>query len=254
MASHDARWSSIWAWPLLVMASTASAFSLSNFQIISSASVPLGCILAYNSPIPGCTMNDFVRGKGCSAACVNGLTKVQNTLESACYDVNADSGTVLGQVLLGNLVALVCPGSSPETPVSTPSKSSTAAPTTVTRTTSSRPALTFTTVRPSSTTTSASTTQTDEPDTDTESSTSGPSPTDAPGTQLTTIPFEQSSPPTSASSSPSSTTRAASPDPTPDNSSGFGSPFDVVASGSTQLAARWAAILVALGVGLLFLC
>ena len=236
------------------MASTASTLSLSNFQIITSASVPLGCILAYNSPIPGCTMNDFVKNKGCSAVCVSGLTKVQNTVESACYGVNADSESVLGQVLLGNLVALVCSsGSSPETPVSTPSKSSTA-PTTTTRTTSSRPALTFTTVRPSSTTTSASTTQTDEPDTDTESSTSAPSPTDAPATRLTSITFEQSSPPTSASSSPSSTTRAPSPDPTPDNSSGFGSPFDVVVNGSPQLAARWTAILVALGVGLLFLC
>ncbi|KAG7290722.1 hypothetical protein NEMBOFW57_000725 [Staphylotrichum longicolle] len=130
MANRDGRISSRWVWPLLVLASTASAFSLSNFQVISSTSVPLGCILAYNSPIPGCSMNDFVKGRVCSAACVRGLTRVQLTLQSACYDVNADAATVLGQVLLGNLVALVCPE-----------------PTTLTvPPTTSRPALTLTTL------------------------------------------------------------------------------------------------------------
>jgi hypothetical protein len=71
----------------------------------------------------------------------------------------------------------------------------------------------------------------------------------------TPIPTSQSSPTTSASSSPTSSATTASPRPTPEDSSGGGSPFDVAnSSDSRQLGARWMeAMAVALGLGLLLL-
>lgn len=90
------------------MASTASAMSLSNFQVITSSSVPFACILAYNQPISGCTSGDFIQGRSCSALCVRDIQRAQSTLASACAGVNAPD-TVLGQAILGNLVNLLCP-------------------------------------------------------------------------------------------------------------------------------------------------
>ncbi|KZL72604.1 heterokaryon incompatibility protein [Colletotrichum tofieldiae] len=83
--------------PLMFLASAATAttisigdasLSLSNFQLITELSVPLGCLLAYNNPIQGCEATDFDSTRTCSA-------KLQ---------VN----TLLGQALAGNLVNLLC--------------------------------------------------------------------------------------------------------------------------------------------------
>ncbi|KAK3897593.1 hypothetical protein C8A05DRAFT_47857 [Staphylotrichum tortipilum] len=246
------------------MASTASALSLSNFQPITSTSVPLGCILAYNKQIPSCTMNDFTRGNVCSAACVRALTTIQYTLISACNDADVDAGTVLGQVLLANLVDLLCPGTSPAATGSSLSRSSsnspTLSPTTTTTTTtnvartttSSKTVLTFTVVRPSSTTTTSSSNSRVTTSTTTRAETSSaPEQTAAPDTS---IPFQQSERPSSTSAaSSSSRAPAASPDPNTQNSSGGGSPFDAVTSDARRITTCWAAMWAGLGVGLLFL-
>ncbi|KAK1989167.1 hypothetical protein LZ30DRAFT_776332 [Colletotrichum cereale] len=43
-----------------------SALSLSNFQLITELSVPLGCLLSYNNPISGCQASDFDSRRTCS--------------------------------------------------------------------------------------------------------------------------------------------------------------------------------------------
>ncbi|KAK4115266.1 hypothetical protein N656DRAFT_490669 [Canariomyces notabilis] len=170
---------------LLLMASTASALSLSNFQVIGSSAVPISCILAYNNEIPGCTVNDFVRGRTCSAECVRGLEEVQETIESVCSNVNAPATSVLGQVLAGNLVNLLCPGASGDAPMPTirpPTTSAVETPTSteesVTQTTSDFEQ--FPTSAQSSTSVSTSTTSglSAEPTQDTDES-GGGSPFDA---------------------------------------------------------------------------
>ncbi|KZL85778.1 heterokaryon incompatibility protein [Colletotrichum incanum] len=46
-----------------------TSLSLSNFQLITELSVPLGCLLAYNNPIQGCEATDFDSTRTCSARC-----------------------------------------------------------------------------------------------------------------------------------------------------------------------------------------
>ncbi|KAK4241870.1 hypothetical protein C8A03DRAFT_11898 [Achaetomium macrosporum] len=235
MASQGRRLSSRWGW-LLMTASTASAFSLFNVEPIVSTTIPISCVLAYYSIIPGCSVNDFIGGDECSAGCVNGLKRIQSNVQEACSDADVPSNSVLGQVLRGNLVELLCPDTSSEPQTSSSSRSPTAAPTTVTvgRTSTSTPALIFTTVR-STSTSSTTSTQTEEPDT----SISSISSTATSDTTITTA--VESSAPTSepSSSSPSMT---ASPQPTSgsssdENSSGGGSPFDIASSDSSHLSA-----------------
>ncbi|KAK3302290.1 uncharacterized protein B0T15DRAFT_514334 [Chaetomium strumarium] len=97
MASQGGRLSSRWGWLLLMTSSTASALSLANVQPIIPATVSLSCILAYYAIIPDCTVDDFVRGDACSAACVAGLKRIQNNIREACSGADIPSDSVLGQ-------------------------------------------------------------------------------------------------------------------------------------------------------------
>ncbi|TPX09445.1 uncharacterized protein E0L32_009333 [Thyridium curvatum] len=99
---------------LLLLASTASALSLSNFQLIASSSVPLGCILAYNQPLEECSASDFAGGNQCSRSCQRSILKTQRTLQGVCVDVSAPTNTVLGQALKGNLLNVLCGGNGDE--------------------------------------------------------------------------------------------------------------------------------------------
>ncbi|KAI2626635.1 hypothetical protein GGR54DRAFT_637203 [Hypoxylon sp. NC1633] len=74
--------------PLLVMASTSSALSLSNFQVITSNQIPRDCISAYQSDIDGCKRKDFMNGRQCSSDCVQGLEETANLVKEACGDLN----------------------------------------------------------------------------------------------------------------------------------------------------------------------
>lgn len=115
MGNHDRSRSSSWA-GLLFIASTASALTLSNFQLITSSGVPIACILVYNTVIPSCTTDDFTQGTTCSASCADGLGRVQDRIREVCDGVNAPPTSVLGQALMGNLVNLLCPAADAPTP------------------------------------------------------------------------------------------------------------------------------------------
>ncbi|KXH25187.1 hypothetical protein CSIM01_04131 [Colletotrichum simmondsii] len=102
---------------LLFLASAATAatisvgstsLSLSNFQLITELSVPLGCLLSYNNPIEGCEATDFGSTGTCSQKCRNGLTRMQSNLQDVCQSVQVQVNTILGQALSGNLVNLLC--------------------------------------------------------------------------------------------------------------------------------------------------
>ncbi|KAK0722531.1 hypothetical protein B0T26DRAFT_739744 [Lasiosphaeria miniovina] len=221
------------------MASATSAMSLSNFQLITSSTVPISCILAYNTPIRGCSESDFDTERTCSVACVNGLIKVQQTLQAVCDDTSIPDASVLGQVLQGNLVQLLCPG-----------KLSTTA---AALTTTLRSVLTSSTVRPttSSTQSSSSMTQTEQ-ETSTSSLNSSP-------TALSPTFVQSGQPaPTSFVQQPGTTANSASAasDPTPPSNLGGGSPFDPVPSDGSgrRFVDRWlgaSCITVALGLLLL---
>ncbi|WYZ39793.1 hypothetical protein EsH8_IV_000134 [Colletotrichum jinshuiense] len=86
----------------------STSLSLSNFQLITELSVPLGCLLAYNDPIQGCEVVDFDNTKSCSATCRRGLTRMQSTLQDACQAIQVQVNSLLGQALLGNLVNVLC--------------------------------------------------------------------------------------------------------------------------------------------------
>lgn len=257
MGHRAGRPSPPWACLFLLTASTGSALSLSNFQLLTSTRVPLSCLLAYNARIPGCSVDDFVLGGACSAECVRGLARIQHTVQVVCGDVEARAASVLGQALLGNLVGLLCPSASPEeAPRTTFITTST---TFVVTPTSSSPPQTSSTERPPSTTTTTASTQAttststtaaqteEEPDT---TSSSGP-PTSSELSQTTTSSAESTAPPATETS-----TSAPSPEPTLtlDNSSGGGSPFDIPISDARQGTRPWVkASCIALALGLVLL-
>ena len=255
MRVHDGWLSSQRVW-LLLMASTASALSLANIQPLHYTTLPLSCVLAYNSPVFGCVMEDFSYGTTCSPNCLQGLAKIQYIIQSVCSSVDVSPTGVLGRALSGTLISILCEGTFPDGPTTTTSRSSTAALTTSIARTSIRSTLIFTTVRPTSTTSTAAT-ETEKSST----STSDPSSTSTSEAQDLTsdvqVPTSVQSPlPTIEASAPTSS--AVAPEPTPDggdsNSSGGGSPFDIVRSGSKQLTASWTkAAFVALGLGLVLM-
>ncbi|KAK3368173.1 hypothetical protein B0H63DRAFT_71688 [Podospora didyma] len=239
MGNHDRSKLLQWAC-LLFVASTASAtsqgLSLSDFEVITSSLVPISCILAYNRPVTGCSTGDFGFGRKCSAECVRGLNRAQSNLESACDGTSVPAASILGQVLQGNLVDLLCPGSSPVTTTSS-------APTTAAKT-STRSVLTSqTTVRPTTSTTQSSTSATTtaiESDIPTFIPSSSPTPDTL--TPTTFVPSSQPSP-TSIMQVPSTSANSnSSPGPAeaPIGNGGGGSPFDVLASndGSRRAASK----------------
>ncbi|KAI0386166.1 hypothetical protein F5Y04DRAFT_116702 [Hypomontagnella monticulosa] len=207
--------------PLLAMASTSSALNLSQFQIITSNQIPRKCIRAYQSDIEGCTRNDFTNGRQCSASCVKGLQETEELINEACEDLNVNPRSLLGIVLLGNLVDTLCPGFGATTvtttiqPSATPSKGGggfstivpapTIAPSDTSRTTKASPTASPSTSRTSdqSTTMQSTTDQETSSTTESESSTSSLPSTDATPTQSTTQPTATSEAAQSPSATPS---------------------------------------------------
>jgi hypothetical protein len=113
---------------LLGLASTTSALSLANFQVITSSAIPTSCIVAYNSPIEGCATRDFTNGNQCSATCVNGLAETQSNVLSICDGLNVNPQSLLGLTLLGQLLDTLCPGSTTTTTVRVTVRPSTTIP------------------------------------------------------------------------------------------------------------------------------
>ncbi|KAB5558100.1 hypothetical protein GE09DRAFT_100439 [Coniochaeta sp. 2T2.1] len=229
---------------LLAMASTASAMSLSNFQIITNSQVPLSCLVAYNTPILGCSDSDFTKGNACSAVCARGLQSVEDTVASICKGVTISSTTILGQVLSGNLVEKLCPsGTAAATTVSPPkSPQSTRSIGTFQPIPTQTTLRTSTTRSSSSSSSSTSSTSTAEDDADTETSTSSepaaePTENAQPTTQVV-APAPAPAPAVTNSPSMGQTTgaqqtKAAPPQTADDGSPGGGSPFDTIATVSS---------------------
>ncbi|TDZ73444.1 hypothetical protein CTRI78_v001172 [Colletotrichum trifolii] len=84
-----------------------TSLSLSNFQLLTQLSLPLGCLLAYNNPIQGCESTDFgTTGIACSTTCKLGLKRMQDNIQDACQAIQVETNTILGQALIGNLINL----------------------------------------------------------------------------------------------------------------------------------------------------
>ncbi|KAL2181469.1 uncharacterized protein P884DRAFT_189160 [Thermothelomyces heterothallicus CBS 202.75] len=237
------------------MASTASALSLSQFQPITSATIPLSCILAYDTEIPGCAISDFVEGATCSSSCLRGLRRLEYALQIVCDDADAPKISLLGQALEGNLAAVLCPGRSPDATMSSSSESPTLVPpntTTLTTTLAAtqRTQLTFTTVQPPSTTLTRAESKTEEPTTSISLTSTSPTSTVTSDTPWPT--FVQFT--SSTTASPSSTSTAEAPEETDGVRSGGFTPFELFPNSSTQLITCWmTAVAISLAVSFLLL-
>ncbi|KAJ6439891.1 acyl-CoA dehydrogenase [Purpureocillium lavendulum] len=215
----------------LAGAASGTVFTLSNFQMLSSGSVPLGCILAYNTPIRGCRIRDFTE-KTCSDECRDSLNEVQSNVQTSCDQISVASGTLLYKAQKGTLTDSLCRPEDEE-PSSTVAPTPTAPQTTL---------KSFTIIPSESTTSPESTSEvstissipsTSEPESTSSSVfTSSVRSTVKPNTSSTTLvstPIGKSAP-TSTSTSSTSTTQG--PRQTIPPGSGGGSPFDFVSAGS----------------------
>ncbi|KAI1384639.1 uncharacterized protein F4822DRAFT_433180 [Hypoxylon trugodes] len=228
---------------LLAVASTSSALNLSQFQVITSSQIPKRCIRAYQTEIAGCTRNDFTNGRQCSSSCVKGLQATTDLIGDACGDLNVTPNSLLGIVLLGNLVEVLCPGYQTTTVTKTVKPSLTSGFSTIVPAPTITSVDTNTNANTKTTKTSQKATQTNEasttvqqtsqetqpaPTTSANQDTSSPSNTDATQTQDTAQSSATNQPAQSSSSSDDD-----SDTPTPFIG---GSPFDpapIQSSGNT---------------------
>ncbi|KAL2753006.1 hypothetical protein ACRALDRAFT_2044681 [Sodiomyces alcalophilus JCM 7366] len=190
---------------LLVGLAAAQDVHLRNFADLDESGISLQCRRAYNVPLEGCRARDFFPGSACSTPCLFGITKLQADIQQTCGGVLVPINTLLGQALLGNLPAVLCPNNDLDDPVGT----------TATATTTTMATMTSETPTSTSTTESPSTISTTPTPTSTRISTTT-------STTLTTLESTSSSPVSSSSSEssiapPSSrtSTRTSTPSPTP---------------------------------------
>ncbi|KAK0388326.1 hypothetical protein NLU13_4571 [Sarocladium strictum] len=93
---------------LLASAASARTISLSSFELISSIFITPACLDAYNTPLEGCELQDFLLGRKCSQACIAGLQTIEATIQQACNTANPRPGTLLSRTKAGELVVAVC--------------------------------------------------------------------------------------------------------------------------------------------------
>ncbi|KAF2851794.1 hypothetical protein T440DRAFT_394345, partial [Plenodomus tracheiphilus IPT5] len=222
---------------LTVLASTTSAtISLANFTPRID-NLPSQCAAVYNSKIAGCVASDFTSSDGstpvCSAACLQGLAKIQDAVSKGCADVDVSEVSIIGVFQNGLGVRALCPG----VPVTTKSSSTAAATTTdVSVETSTEAATTVTSsfemILSTGTASASSTSKTAAQSSSSASSSTRGLLVDPSATGT----FTASAQPTDVA--PSSTAGARTsqaPNSQLSNSgSGGGSPFDVVAVGSSS--------------------
>jgi hypothetical protein len=217
------------------VASATQAISLANFTP-RIENLPSSCSQAYTSTIAGCQASDFSPNVRCSAQCVQGLLQIADVVKRQCSNVDVPETSIIGVFMLGAGVPAVCPG----IVVTTIGRSSTQGyyPTssqappeqTTTQAQASSSAASSSAAATDSASSSASTTSSSQESS--AASSSAPSSTAAP---TTTASQPQITLDTSAMAAPPAATTAASPQKS-NQDSGGGSPFDVVASGSsTQL-------------------
>ncbi|KAG5986172.1 hypothetical protein E4U43_005630 [Claviceps pusilla] len=112
--------------------------TLSNFQPVSTLSLPLKCIFAYNTPLQGCVLEDFGHGAFCSSSCQHRVVRIQTSIQKSCAMVSTGTRSLLGEAQNGRLVAAICrsaPSPSPSSPPESTSIESRAPSPTSTQTT-----------------------------------------------------------------------------------------------------------------------
>ncbi|KAJ2895060.1 hypothetical protein MKZ38_006967 [Zalerion maritima] len=134
---------------LFFATSVSAAVTLSSFQFIASDGVPLGCIIAYNTPLTGCSEDDFESGSTCSDSCIRSIERATANLASACESVDPADGSLLDLAVSGELLDVLCPNSDDLPATTSSGASSTTTSSRVTTTT-----LRFTTIPTSSSRTS----------------------------------------------------------------------------------------------------
>ncbi|KAG5950575.1 hypothetical protein E4U53_004825 [Claviceps sorghi] len=105
--------SSRWVWTLsggLLLGREVSGFylTLSDFQAVSTLSLPLECIFAYNMPMRGCGVEDFGKDATCSSLCQQGVVRVQSSIQQSCAMVSTGERSLLDEAKNGHLVAAIC--------------------------------------------------------------------------------------------------------------------------------------------------
>lgn len=92
---------------ILVSLPITYAVSLSNFQRLPSSNIRKNCQDAYNSEIPFCLPTDFT--EFCSSRCITGLYAIAEDVSNKCADSTVSANTLLGMVLSGAMVNILCP-------------------------------------------------------------------------------------------------------------------------------------------------
>jgi hypothetical protein len=92
------------------------AISLANFEPLDSSQIPYTCEVPYYNQIPSCLVSDF--SDGCSGVCEQALEAVAQSVIRACQGVTADPNSLLEAVLMGGIIAAVCPAEPSDTTTS----------------------------------------------------------------------------------------------------------------------------------------
>ncbi|KAF5130414.1 hypothetical protein E5D57_006752 [Metarhizium anisopliae] len=66
-------------------------------------SLPLECAFAYNTPLQGCSMEDFGEGKMCSSTCIDNILAVETKIQDSCALARTGSNSLLDQAQQGRL-------------------------------------------------------------------------------------------------------------------------------------------------------
>ena len=106
--------------------------TLSEVEIITAIAAPIGCVLAYNTPIFACDVQDFTGSNSCSVQCERALEAVQENIQGSCSQIMVPKDSLMYQAQHGNLVKALCdrdtnrPSSIPtQPPANTPTSSTT---------------------------------------------------------------------------------------------------------------------------------
>lgn len=205
--------------------SATSSVALSDF-IPAIESLPQPCATVYNQVISGCVAADFDASKQrCSAACVSGLVEISQAVSRSCSLDDVSETSIIGVFLQGQGIPILCQGVSVTTigassSTTTTTSSSTKAQATSTRDAASNTADASSSSAPSSTlVTSAA-----NPDASTLTQAVPTTPAAAQPSFIWSLPADSS---TAAPAQTASSQKS-------NSDSGGGSPFDVVATGSSS--------------------
>ena len=220
----------------LACSTKAATVSLASF-IPRVDNLPTACNTVYRTDISGCTADDFKPGATCTNACVQGLAKIGAGVSDKCAGVDAGELSIIGVFQNGLGIQSLCPGVTVAT-----SSSSNAEPSTQSSTgaTSTQASLRTTLTSSATKATSTASRSTDYGDWDGDDG-----PTSSASTSTTTGSTLDPSTTSGVAAPPTPTSQAASlsssskPTSTPNaqlsnSDSGGGSPFDVVATGSSS--------------------